>query len=855
MEQASSSPLKPQPRRPLFGVAIAFAVGILLAYLLQPPFLLSTLLTYAFIAGALIFRERLPLTGYILTLAAIATVGSGYFSFRTNLQALSAEQIGRITPFPARVRGVVAELPEVTILQDVAGAGPDQFRIRFPLRVEAMCVDEAWTPFSGTMQITGTEQTGEAEAAAGERRLSDLRYGDRIELACEVSRLPRPGNPGEFDYGAYLALQGIGAVGRMPANAAAQMRQGRGGLAALRWIDDAKVAMRRFLDERLPAEQSALLKCLVLGDRRARTRQQEEPYVKTGTVHFLAVSGFNVVLLALPIWYLLALLKVGHRASSLVVLIVVALYAVIAGLNPPVVRAAVMVVIVCSGYLLKRQSNFLNSMSLAAIIVLLINPADLFSAGFQLSFVAVLGISFFMRRLRRVLFRRDDTLEQLKPDQAPMTWLHYPQRWAETGICTSLAAFLSTAGLVAYYYHMLAPISPILILIETPLVCLITCLGFPAALLGPLIGDIAAPLASAAGLCAQLFDSLTTIVSYLPGIRFFVGEWGLFSAVMFYAFLMVVALAPRLRLRTAHVCMIGLLLASGYAGIGLIPRAHRYEMAMLDVGGGCATLIQLPDGTNILNDCGSGGDPTVGTRVVAPFLWRKGVKRIDIVLISHADSDHWNGLQAVAERFSIGRVLVPAPALATRPEGARLSEMLSRRGLNVQTVSAGDRIQIGDAAEIEILGPVPAAASLAKMSPNNLSCVARLIRPEATVLLTGDVQEAGIAILMSRVSDLHTDVMMASHHGHAIANLPLFLSAVQPRMILVSGWQIAAAYQRGLWRLLDTGSHGAIQIEFAADERGQTRVAVRTGAQERLSLTQAWPGGRSQNASSALQGL
>lgn len=854
LQQGPFSPLKPQPRRPLLGVAIAFAFGILAAFLFLPPIRLSASLTIVLALAALVLRARLPVVSYVLVLAAVAAVGTARFSFRADLQALSGSQVGQAAPFPAKVRGAVEELPEATILDDVAGTRSEQVRIRFPLRVESLYVEDAWRPFTGTIQVSGLEEGAQKSAAAGTSALSALRYGDRVELACELSRLPRPGNPGEFDYGAYLAQQGIEAVASVPAGVGARLLEERAGLAPLRWIYDAKQHMRSYLDERLSADQSALLKCLVLGDRRARSRAQEEPYVRTGTVHFLAVSGFNVVLLALPIWYILALAKVGLRAASVVVMIVVALYAVIAGLNPPVVRASVMVAVVCGGYFLKRQSNFLNSICLAAIIVLLINPADLLSAGFQLSFVCVLSISLFAGRLRRLIFGRRDFLEQLKPDHERMEIIHYPGYWLETGLCASLAASLASVGLVALYFHMVAPLSPILTLIETPLVCLITCIGFPVVLLGPLLGGVMTPLAWLAGFLAQVFDTCTVVFSRLPGARIFVGEWGAFWTIMFYAFFLTIVLAPRLRLRAAHVAMIGILLACGYAAVGLLPRAQGYGLTMLDVGEGCATLIRLPDGANLLNDCGSGGDPTVGRRVIAPFLWRKGVRRLDVVIISHADSDHWNGLEDVVERFRIGRVVVPEAALNT-PEGARLADMLQRNRVEVQAVSAGDQLQIGEQTRIEILGPIRSAAALAKMSPNNLSCVARLIRPEATMLLTGDVQEAGIAILMSRQSDLRADVLLASHHGHAIGNLSLFLSAVQPRMVLVSGWQIAPAYRMGRWSLLDTGSKGALSLAFTHGQEQATQVVVRTGAREQPSLTEAWAGGRSQQVTHALEGL
>jgi competence protein ComEC len=507
-------------------------------------------------------------------------------------------------------------------------------------------------------------------------------------------------------------------------------------------------------------------------------------------------------------------------------------------------RSAIMATVFCGGYLLRRKPDFLNSIALAAILVLILNPDDLLTSGFQLSFVAVLGISVLARPIRQIIFGAPDPIERLQaPEERSLLKraMSPARRYVQEGICVSLAAYLSVLGLCIYYFHAFTPLTLFVNIITTPLLWGVLWFCLPAVLLGALMGWTGEPFAAITGALARAMDFTTGVCARVPGSVIYLPDNSIAWVLIYYVlFALVIAFVWR-GLRIRYAALAGCLMALLYAASAFLPYSRGFETTVLNVGDGNAVVVRLNDGATLLYDCGARFDPTVGRRVIAPFLWERRVRHIDALVISHADSDHWSGLTDLAKRFSIRQAIVPV-GVARLPGGLRLLRTLAVNGIPARIVGQGDKVQVGQS-ELEILHPSHDPKVLKRSSANDSSCVVRLTSNEGSVIFTGDIQTKGLTRLATEVTDLKADVLMVPHHGRAIKGIETLLGAVSPRVVLVSGKQMVEAYRQGDWAVYDTGSCGAVSVRLDR-KSDETHVSVRTGAAGEERLTGTWETGK-----------
>lgn len=790
-------------RRPFAGIAISFAAGIWLGAQLRPGVTIAGLAALAVIAVTFFLAARYPRLGFFATLAAVSLSGMFLHEARTVGHSESPDfpkDSGAVT----RVKGLVRDLPETRRLER-----PDLVNgrlLRFPVDMNEMLIDGKWTPVEGGLLVTAVE---EDSADSDTPALARLNYGDEVELALQISPPPRPTNPGEFDYGGYLMYrQGTYALGRTPA--LISVKPGSR-FSFRRLTGETRRGMRDYIESKLPADRAALLRCVLLGERYALAPEQLNAYMLSGAVHFLVVSGLHVGLLALAVWYILIPAGVGPRLSAIFVMLVVIFYAVLAGLRPPVFRAAVMTTVFCGGHIIRRRPDPLNSICLAALVLMLINPTDLFDGGFIMSFTAVAGIILFTGPIYQFLFGPRDIFEESEPAANPSP----PRRaidYAKRGVSVSLAAWISVAPLAVYYFNTVTPATFIFNLAAAPIISGMLAVGFPAAALGPLIGGYVEPLILAAGALAGLLEWMVSVFSRTPGVRFFVGDVSIFAVIVFYVFLAIFAARRRIGFGSARLGTCGLLAASVLVWGAAFHHDTRPSFSVMDVGNGLATLLQLPGGVNVMYDCG--GASGSGEWVMAPFLHSRGVSRLDAIIISHPHDDHWNGLETLLERFSVGKIILPR-GFGNMDGGRELLALMRRHRLPAYTKAAGDALTDGDEIKFEALHPPPSNEWIERLSANDASLVMRFSGAGFSILLTGDIEEPGIAMMVNSDADMRSDIMLAPHHGRSADNIEMLLEAASPDIVISSGGSVDERYRSGDWQLFDTTELGALKLVFA----------------------------------------
>lgn len=503
--------------------------------------------------------------------------------------------------------------------------------------------------------------------------------------------------------------------------------------------------------------QAALLTAIELGDKGEIARQRfaqdyavRDAFARAGLAHLMALSGQNVAILVTALSFLLARTRLKLWRYPLL-LACLPLYLWLVGPSPSVTRAVIMAALALMGLWVGRgRLDFFSVVALAASGSLLWHPGWLFDVGFQLSFLAVLGLSLTGRAVG------------LLPARWPL--------WLRTGLAATLLAEAATLPVSAGSFHQIPLVSLPANLLAEPLMAALVPLGFLAGLLGPL----AAPLGALNGLLADALLALANGAGQFPVL-----PWGTVSAagvVAYAVFALSGALWLTGRLPARALFGIALLCILGTAlPARLFPTR---EAVFLDVGQGDATLLRL-DGLNVLIDGGGTprGDYDVGARTVVPALRALGVNRLDIVVGTHADADHLEGLSSVLRLMAVGELWI-----GQRKQGDPVLDALLRaareRGVPVREVQRGDSVQAGRD-RLTVLWPKGPPFSSAD---NENSVVVRLDAPGFRTAVLGDLPDP----LEGQIGVGPLDLLKLAHHGSRFSTDEAFLSQTQPRDAVIS---------------------------------------------------------------------
>jgi competence protein ComEC len=803
---------------PLLGVALALSAGILADRLTAIPLFASLGATFLSLLAWVIFacstrRGHGPLA---LTYLWGAVAGLGAAHHHWHCHYLAADDIVHFADadgVPARLRGVLETAPSVqTAKRDPLRTFPAGDSSRFVLAVQRVKTPtgQEWHDATGRVQVI----------VIGQCR--DITVGDEVEVLGRLSVPNQAMNPGELDYASYLRDQRITAV--LSVQAPSDVMELRRGwpMSLFGWLSVVRGWGQRTLKRDL-GRQHAVAAALLLGEGSEMTGDDWEQYMRTGVIHVLAISGQHLVILAGFLWLASRLVGVRRRRAAPILALLLIGYALLAGGRPPVMRAAWVVAIYCGGILLQRPPMHANTFAFAWIGVAVVNPTDIFNAGCQLSFLAVVVLVWGIGRWTAPAGDPINRfLREFQPWYALLTG--WACRWVLTAYAVNAVVWLALAPLVAAHFHLVSPIT----LVLGPPMILLTSLallsGF-AFLLFSWLPPLAWPFGLTTQGCLHGCEMLVTYGERVPGGYFYVADVPAWWLGVFYAALLL-ALAVPLSWRVGRW-----LLAAGciWLALGvtlqLLPhRPGELRCTFVAVGHGGCTVIETPTGRVLVYDAGAATGPDVTRRHIAPFLWSRGIRRIDDLILSHADLDHFNGVPQLAERFAIGRVLT-TPTFAQRdlPGVQKTLGDLESRGLPITEVQAGYRFDEGDVL-FEVLHP-PAAGPPGKENVRSLVLLVR--HGDWSMLLTGDLEDAGLRQLLE-LKPTKVDVLMAPHHGSDRSNVLELARWARPRFVVSS--QAAPSspresvkmYEQLGAKYLSTWPHGAVTIRPGAEAQVET---------------------------------
>jgi competence protein ComEC len=741
---------------PLVPLGAAFTGGIALGLWLAPP-------------------SWLPPAG--LALAGLAL----WAAWRARLTAASAAilllvglagwaRTGLPDPWPAHEGlDVGVSRLEGLVTGDVEREGP---RTEVPLLVDRVITDEGSRPARGRLRalLFGPP--------------SPLQPGDRVRVTLDLRPARSFRNPGADGAGsARPGRPSLIATGRTETID----RRPPGGMP---WWLRTRLAIHRVVVRELPAVPAALLEGLLIGERRRLPAGLLADFRAAGVVHVLAISGFNVALVAGAVVVTLRLLRVPARPAAALACLTLLGFAAVVGPEPSVLRATVMGVLAASAELVGREARTWNGLAAALIVLLAAEPGSLTDPGLQLSFAATAGILHLARPLAL----------RLRPTLGHGLGM---------AIAVSVAAELAVAPLVALHFGQLSLVGPLANLAVVPLAAGATMLGL-----------LALGVTAVAGWAGHLL--FQTLWALLVGLRLLVrglaalpGAWipipppPAWSVAAGGLALLLLPLAGARRAHRVAVAALGLAAALGPAA--LLRPDGQLRVLMLDVGQGEAILVRGPDGAAVLVDAAGGGAGRSdrGERVVVPALRRAGVLRLAAVALTHGDPDHAGGLLGVLAGVPVGEVWLPAGSAA-----AGWDDVLAGLGVPTRPLARGDRLTLGPLLITALHPPRPAPGHPAPPAtdPNNGSLVLRVEWGLATVLLMGDAERPVERALLDAGLPLRSLVLKVGHHGSRHATGGPFVEAVGPRLALISagaGNPFGHPAPEVLWRLAGAGVEAA----------------------------------------------
>lgn len=520
----------------------------------------------------------------------------------------------------------------------------------------------------------------------------------------------------------------------------------------------------------LNKKEAGTLIAMLLGEKYLLEEEIKQLYQTGGISHILAISGLHVSLIGLGIFWLLKKCRLPRIPSTIITVFLLYSYGELTNFSVSTNRAVVMMTVLLLASVFGKTYDILSATAFSALLILLQNPLQLFSAGFLLSFAAVLGISMLLPGLK-----------QLYPGRNPLL----------NSLLVSVSAMAATTPLILYFFYQFPTYSILVNLLILPFITILTLTSLLAGMIGVIWLPLGIFLIGGSNYILKLYEAICRINDKLPYSLITTGRpSGLLLFVSAFLLISFVIISRRYQKKASFI-LLGLSMA-----ILFLPRRNvGLELTMLDIGQGDAFYMESAQGTSYLIDGGSADVSKAGKYRLLPFLKYQGIDRIDYAIITHSDKDH---VSAVTDFLEGGQIKVEQlllPGINIKDENYLALEALARKkGVKLSYIQAGDRIVDGEV-NIYCLHP---AKDFTVTSANSYSTVLSVSYGSFDLLMTGDLEANGEKLLTDKLSQNYFsdtygvqpasdyDVLKVAHHGSKYSSVQEFLSVVRPELSLIS---------------------------------------------------------------------
>ena len=499
---------------PLAGLCIVFCLGIITAAYITIPFFVFCLAAFLFLIFSIIFiKQKIKFTIFILCVAFF--LGAALLR---NAQSLPNCHIAKLIPNKSDV-SLIGVIDNDPIYQDRY--------VSFILKAEELGINETWYKTCGRVlaKVFSAEPArlpdGQGPASGG--RKNKFFYGDRLLLRGKLYR-PFSFSRG-FNYRDYLKHQGIYCIVSVKKDSIVKELEKNAGNPLKSFSFRIKHRLREVIVKNLSPFSAGILNALILGDRQDLSRYLLDILMKLGTIHIIAISGFNVGIVAFIILLILKIIKIPKKPRYILTMLLLIIYCILTGASPPVARATIMAIIFMSAYFLEREANVYNSLSIAVLIILTANPWQLFEISFQLSFLSVVSIVLLSPKIKSIF----------PAELSRIPWI----RFLILTFSVSLAAWIGLMPLIAYYFRTFTTITVLANMIIVPYSAIITASGFSFVLIAILIPSLASIFAATNELLILILFKIHVFLAAIPGAYFKLPDIPFVYVLLYYALLIL----------------------------------------------------------------------------------------------------------------------------------------------------------------------------------------------------------------------------------------------------------------------------------------------------------------------------
>lgn len=731
-------------KRPVLHAAIAFGAGILTAWYIRQVFFIMVHFLLILILYCYGVSRKLFFSKFLLVWSV--AFFSGYLNYALQYTVM----LQPVTPLydsSVTIAGYVSS--DCTIADG---------RAAFDLFAETVQTQNGTEKLCRNIRINVLN--------AGEKQ--DFYPGTYLEVTGTLEKPSRSRNPGGFDYESWMFSK------KVPSSMWVHMDEVHHigcvkSLPILRFSLAVRQHISSSLARNLSAEKAALAEAMLTGYKENLTEPMKEAFSAAGLSHIMAVSGANLAFLLLPLLWLFRKLGFHRKAGAIASIPFILVYILITGMEASVLRASVMALVMLAGKALDRKADLLNSLGIASLILLAVNPFMLFDVGFLLSFGATAGLALLYRRVFAII-----------------------PAWIPGFIRETLAATVSAqAGvfpLLIHYFSKISLISLISNLIVVPLTGITTVLGMLVVLADSIHGILGLYGGYMLQGLLHIILYTTDVCASIPWAEVNMHHWNTLWITIYYGILIFVGVFgiqvfTRFKgVTTACTLLIGTVLLIQ----GLLP--GRLKVIFTDVGQGDSALIQTAEGKAYMIDGGGKHNEAetgyTGRQILLPMLMHEGVSSLEQVIVSHAHTDHMSGVLTLLECFPVKSVGLPDYPEAPS-DFSELLEICLEKKIPVNYYSNGDTVTLDNRTHLRILGP-DQGSSVPADDLNNSSLCGLVCYNHLQILFTGDLETKREKAFIALNQPMDCDILKVAHHGGKNATSEEFLENTLPDVAVIS---------------------------------------------------------------------
>ncbi|MBM7556220.1 DNA internalization-related competence protein ComEC/Rec2 [Halanaerobacter jeridensis] len=720
-------------KRPLLRWFIAAGGGLITAYYLPPSQMLILLLGISIIIVALIIILYNSVSRTHLVVLILISL-TFLFYLQSEKLAFQEAKMRRILGQEAKLTGVITQIKKYSNSRDYIIKNISNFKTgeQYDYKIKLRVWEGKDRFFSGAKVLFTT----------------------RLKLP------PVQKNPGGFSYRNYLQRQGIYAIGETTKGQLIKLNTTNNIL--IKKVNCLRNKIKTIIKKQFKVENQELVLRLLLALKQGKESKVINSFKKLGISHLLVISGFHIGLISYVIYNIINYVNLSLRLNFIINFLFLVLYLAIINWQLPAVRATLLIILVLGAKILKRKTYIYNLLAAIALFLLIINPWYLFSLSFQLSFTAVVMISYLSPILKKY-------------------FVFLPEKIREV-VAATIAVQIGLFPILIYYFHQISLSSILANLLLMPLISFILLLlllwmmiNFVSLYLGKIVAVIInVPLA----LSREIANFLAKYFSF----NFLVKRLSLGTIIIYYLIiyyltqLIQVTKVPYGKDDFKKISLILLSLVIIITTVG-ISQNKNLEFIFFSVGLGDGIYLKTPRGKNVLIDGGSTG------REIINFLKKRGVKELDLIFISHFHNDHVGGIIEVLKEFKVNKVCYP-PTVNNRLK-TELNRIIKEKNKISRSLilTKGDQIIID---KIHFLVLHPQLKLIEKSKLNNNSLAMMVTYKKFKLLLTGDIEKGAEEVLIKDKADLRADVLKVAHHGSNTSSTIDFLKLVDPRLSIMS---------------------------------------------------------------------